>query len=286
MRRLLAWLKRSDHRLYRWSEGLARSGFFEALNYLGRLTVLVGVVFYVAECDDRREARLLSAWIMVNAAEGKGSSGGRVEALQVLNSQGVSLARVNLKGAWLRGIQLPGADLQQAELSDAVVESSNLAQARLNYSVLHCADLGHSDLRNAQFHNAHLWEVNLSNSVLAGADLSVTNMNVANLATADLANANLERASLIKANLSGANLSGARLFRAALYYVSLKDTIGLTAGQLGESCLDETTEIPALVPPFDHASYRLHKDCPKRASPWLSGCNAKKDQERPPPAFL
>ena len=56
--------------------------FLEVLEYLGSFSVLVAVVFYFSESGDRVKQRHYQAWQVINTAQGKGGSGGRIEALQ------------------------------------------------------------------------------------------------------------------------------------------------------------------------------------------------------------
>src|SRR5579884_3419511 len=63
--------------------------FLETLEYLGSLSILIAVIFYFAESGDRVKQRHYQAWQVINTAQGKGGSGGRIEALQELNEDGV-----------------------------------------------------------------------------------------------------------------------------------------------------------------------------------------------------
>jgi hypothetical protein len=66
-----------------------------------------------------RKAANYLAWQVVNTAQGKGGSGGRIDALQDLVRNQVSLAGVQLDSAWLEGLVLPGADMRLATLKHA-----------------------------------------------------------------------------------------------------------------------------------------------------------------------
>ena len=61
----------------------------------------------------------LQAWQVINSAQGKGGSGGRADALHDLAKNGVSLAGVNVDGAWLEHVDLREASLQMASLMNA-----------------------------------------------------------------------------------------------------------------------------------------------------------------------
>src|SRR2546425_6431596 len=77
---------------WQWSAHyLGRWAFLEVLEYLGTLSVLVAVVSYFAASGTRQKQKHYQAWQVVNTAQGKGGSGGRIEALQDLNRDGVHL---------------------------------------------------------------------------------------------------------------------------------------------------------------------------------------------------
>jgi hypothetical protein len=106
------------------------------------------------------------AWAVVNSAQGKGGSGGRIDALQDLNQNRISLAGVRLDGAWLEGIALPGARLSFASLKEANLRGANLQGANLEG-----ADLTDANLTGANLGDALLKGANLSGALLGAADL-------------------------------------------------------------------------------------------------------------------
>jgi hypothetical protein len=114
----------------------------------------------------------LQAWQVVNSAQGKGGSGGRLEALGVLVRNGQSLAGVNLDGAWLEGVDLRGAMLAHASLRNV-----NLQGARLDGA----------NLKNAVLDGANLTAVQFTSAVLQGASVAGTRLSAANFREADLA---------------------------------------------------------------------------------------------------
>jgi hypothetical protein len=111
------------------------------------------------------------AWTVVNSAQGKGGSGGRIDALQDLNRNGVSLAGVRLDGAWLEGIRLPGATLSRA----------SLREANLRGAVLPGANLEGADLTNVNLTGADLQGVFLKGADLTGAQLGTADLRAADL---------------------------------------------------------------------------------------------------------
>src|SRR5947209_19774713 len=119
---------------------LSRWTFVEVLEYLGSLSVLVAVFFYFYESGDRVQQRHYQAWQVINTAQGKGGSGGRIEALQELNADHEPLVGVDASGAFLQGIKLHGANLLRAELSGCDLRTSNLSDANLDYANLSSAN--------------------------------------------------------------------------------------------------------------------------------------------------
>ena len=111
------------------------------------------------------------AWAVVNSAQGKGGSGGRVDALRDLNRNGVSLAGVKLDGAWLEGVELRGAKLTRAGLRDANLSGASFQEA---------------NLEGADLTDANLTGANLAGAFLKGADFSGARLGTADLRGADL----------------------------------------------------------------------------------------------------
>lgn len=118
-----------------------------------------------------RKAANYQAWQVVNTAQGKGGSGGRVDALQDLVRNGVSLAGVRLDDAWLEGIRLDGASLQRASLRHAMLQGATLRGANLQDADLTGADLTGADLREAVLKGAQVAGATLATAELEGADL-------------------------------------------------------------------------------------------------------------------
>jgi hypothetical protein len=167
---------------------LRKLALFEILDYARRLTLLVGVIsviFYVAGQPQRQMLQAkeshYEAWQVINSSLGQEASGGRIEALQDLARDGISLNGLHAEGAYLNLINLHGVDLGRADL----------VKAKLNG-----ADLSGTSLFNANLHGASLIEANLSGAFLRNADLS---------------NANLQSADLNNVNLDGVNLCGATM---------------------------------------------------------------------------
>lgn len=112
------------------------------------------------------------AWQVINSAQGKGGSGGRIEALGDLLRNGVALAGIKLDDAWLEDVQLPGATLVRSSLQRANLARANLVGANLEGADLREAELVAADLRGANLKGANLTGARLSAATLDGADLS------------------------------------------------------------------------------------------------------------------
>ena len=146
------------------------------------MVVFAGVYQLWARREERRKAEAeaaalalkaanYQAWQVVNSAQGKGGSGGRIDALQDLNRNGISLAGVRLDGAWLEGIQLPGAHLPHAGLREANLSGADLQGANLMAADLTDANLVGANLRGAFLKGATVKGTQFGTADLAGADL-------------------------------------------------------------------------------------------------------------------
>ena len=164
----------------------------------------MGVIFYFSESGDRVKQRHYQAWQVINTAQGKGGSGGRIEALQELNEDGTPLVGVDVSSAFLQGVHLEHARLLRADLSAADLRGSNFSFADFDFADLSSANFRGSTLRNASFSNA-----DIKNADLFGSNLSGANLNQADLTSADLRAANLsgvqwkEIRSIKSANIAG-----------------------------------------------------------------------------------
>jgi hypothetical protein len=155
---------------------LSRSAILEVLEYAGSLSIIVGVIFYFAGSKSRLEQKHYQAWQVINTANGTTGNGGRIDALQDLNDDGVPLVNVDVNNSYLQNVRLPNAKLNRGFFSRA-------------------------DMRGAN---------------LSGTDLAESVMNYTNLRGADLSNANLDGVDLTDADLMGANLAGIRSWQTIL----------------------------------------------------------------------
>ena len=120
---------------------LSQSSMLEVLEYLGSLSIVVGVIFYFADSKSRLEQKHYQAWQVINTAHGKGGSGGRIDALQELNADRVPLVGVDVSDAFLQGLNLRGADLHRCNMSSADVRSATLSGSSLESSAMVFANL-------------------------------------------------------------------------------------------------------------------------------------------------
>jgi len=169
---------------------LSHWSFLEVLEYLGSFSVLIAVIFYFKEAPDRVKQKHYQAWQVINTAQGKGGSGGRIEALQELNTDGIPLIGVDLSHAFFQGVRLEAAQLSRANLNAVDARQSTLDRSDLSYANLESANLRGSRVRSASLEEADLSDadlngVDLSNSNLAGVDLANTDLRGANLANVE-----------------------------------------------------------------------------------------------------
>ncbi len=194
-------LTRADSWLSAKEDWLKARGVVKLLQTLGSLSIVIAAASYLAECDDRRDARDVAAWDVVMASAGKPGGGGRVQALETLNSQHVALAALDLTAAVLNHACLPFAMLFGAQMNDVI-----LIDADLRF-----ASLGFAQARRGNFLVAKLDFANLSYADLREAQFGWATMREANLYKADLRGARLGRG-IQTAHVLGANVSGARFY--------------------------------------------------------------------------
>ena len=198
---------------------LSNWSFLEVLEYLGSFSVLAGVIFYFSESGDRIKQRHYQAWQVINTAQGKGGSGGRIDALQELNRDKVPLVGVDVSSAFLQGLRLEGANLLRADFSAADMRGSDLKGADFAYADLHSANLRGSDLEDASFEHANLNEADLVGSDLAGARFDGADLGGVDLRNADLRDVRWQQVK----NIRMANIAGAKNAPAGFVAWALKN---------------------------------------------------------------
>src|SRR5579862_8781190 len=137
--------------IFEWiAFALSRWSFLEVLEYLGSLSVLVGVIFYFSESGDRIKQRHYQAWQVINTAQGKGGSGGRIEALQELNDDRVPLVGVDVSSAFLQGLHLGHANLLRSDFSSADVRNGDLSDCDFTLANLNSVNLRDAKLNRTR----------------------------------------------------------------------------------------------------------------------------------------
>ncbi len=193
--------------VFEWTAfALSRWSFLEVLEYLGSFSILVAVIFYFSESGDRLKQKHYQAWQVINTAQGKGGSGGRIEALQELDQDGVPLVGVDVSGAFLQGIRLPRARLLRADLNAVDARSSNFQAADFTNANLHAANFRESNLSGTNFRDADLGEADFCSANLNGAFLDEATLDTADLGNADLSNVKWQKVKSLK----GANIRQVR----------------------------------------------------------------------------
>jgi len=176
----------------------------EVLEYLGTFSVLVAVIFYFAEWGDRVKQRHYQAWQVINTAQGKGGSGGRIEALQELNEDQVPLVGVDVSSAFLQGIRLHNANLLRSNLSSADLRNSDIDNCNFMLANLNSANFRGAHLDHAKFAQADLRNTDLNSSSLVAADFTGAILDDADLRSADLANIQWQHLkSIARTNIAG-----------------------------------------------------------------------------------
>ena len=159
------------------------------LNIVEDFSILVAVWLFFLEAPERDKQAHYEAWKTIDSAHGLRNSYARLQALQDLNSDRISLRGFSAPEADLSGIDLSGADLSHAYLSGADLSNANLSNANLS----------HSNLAETKLDNA-----NLSNSSLTGANLSYVSLIEADLQNVNFVGANIVGACFVRSNLTQA----------------------------------------------------------------------------------
>jgi hypothetical protein len=196
----LVWL---EHGMNWVAYLLSKWAFLEVLEYLGSFGVLIAVIFYFGESGDRLKQKHYQAWQVIDLGQGKGGNGGRIEALEELNADGVSLVGVNLSAAFLVGIRLPKANLARANFDAADARKAEMRGANVE----------DASLRSANFRGARMEGTSFERSVLDDADLSGAKLN-----GADFTGASLENVDLWNAELQGMRWEALRSVKGANVY--------------------------------------------------------------------
>lgn len=159
-----------EHALKKTAKSLRSLAILDIFDQLSRISIAVVAIMYVLDADDRRRDGIYKAWQVVNGAYTTKASAGRIEALEFLVKNNVSLGYINLEGVNLRGAKLNGVDFSHASLGEA-------------------------DLSNAQLRGANFLGADVRQTKFAGANLAEANLNVWGWLNNDLISADLTNAS-------------------------------------------------------------------------------------------
>ncbi|MEM9274037.1 MAG: pentapeptide repeat-containing protein [Cyanobacteria bacterium P01_F01_bin.143] len=213
------------------------------LDSLDGFAMIVALFLFLLETPDRTQQAQYEAWQVVDSAHGLKTSYARIQALQDLNEDQVSMKGLSASEADLRNIDLNGADLSNADLQDADFRGADLSGANLSNANLTNVDFSNANLANARLSGSDLTganfvETNLSNVDFVGAIIADTNFVRANLERAyfgdnSFIKTNLKDAEIKKTkffgveNLSSAQIKSAAHWQEAIYDAALTQELGL-----------------------------------------------------------
>jgi Pentapeptide repeats (8 copies) len=211
--------------VWQWvAYALSHWSFLEVLEYLGRFSVLIAVIFYFSESGNRIKQKHYQAWQVINTSQGKGGSGGRIDALQELNADGVALIGVDVSTAYLQGVDLARAALTRANFNAVDARNSNFRSADLSAADLRSANFRESNLQNARLTDADLTNADLNSANLSGADLTRATVDYADLRNSDLRNLRWQEIRSMKmANLAGVKNAPDGFLQWALQHGAIQD---------------------------------------------------------------
>jgi Pentapeptide repeats (8 copies) len=168
-----------------WLSGWA---ILEVLEYVETFSLLVVVVFYFLEGPNRIKQKHYQAWQVINTAQGKGGSGGRVEALEELLQDDVSLVGVDVSGAYLLDVKLDKGRLDRSNFHGSDARGGSFQRAKMQF-----ADFSSANIRSGNFGKADLRNANFEDADLNGATLAEADLRDADLSRMDLRNTDLKQ---------------------------------------------------------------------------------------------
>lgn len=187
------------------------------------ITVVIALGRYFTEGPQRQKQAHYQAWMVVNSALGQNSSGGRIQALQDLNKDRVSLQGLKAPEANLEGIKLQKAQLGGANLEKAWINKANLSGSNLNGAWLKDTNLSETDLSRASLIGANLSGANLTKASLDGSDLKYSDLKGTNFNGVNLHETYLKEVK----NLTSEQVKAAKNWETAHYDQELRKQLGL-----------------------------------------------------------
>lgn len=175
---LSSWWKAPLYRLEKGVEGFSQflddMDLFRVIGKLASLSIILGVITFLAEIPQRAERQATEqkranyeAWQIVRTNQGQTANGGRADAIQDLNKSNVNLSGLNVEKAILVGIELEGAELVAANFRNGVLFRADLQNANLDG-----VDFRNVDMRRANLRNTRLWDANFEGANLEGVDFT------------------------------------------------------------------------------------------------------------------
>lgn len=159
---------------------------------------------YFQEAPKRQQQDHYQAWEIINSANGQKASGGRIEALEELNKDGVKLWKLVVDEADLSGIKLVKGQLANTSFKNATLGCTVVEKKEK------CSTMRNANLYKAQFQNAHLSKIDFQETNLIDANFKKAHLEQAKFQKAHLYKANLEEAKIKGANFQGANLENTK----------------------------------------------------------------------------
>jgi uncharacterized protein YjbI with pentapeptide repeats len=159
---------------------------------------------YFQEAPKRQQQDHYQAWEIINSANGQKASGGRIEALEELNKDGVKLWKLVVDEADLSGIKLVEGQLANTSFKNATLGCTVVEKKEK------CSTMRNANLYKAQFQNAHLSKIDFRETTLIDANLQKAYLEQATFQNASLYKANLEEAKIKGANFQGADLENTK----------------------------------------------------------------------------
>ena len=192
------------------------------LGQVQNFSIIFAACLYILSAGERKKQAERQAWQLIHGARDLETSGARIDALEELNEEGVSLRGLDADEADLMEINLPKANLEGANLKNTLFQGANLWKA-----CLYKAKLQNAKLQGATLQEAYLWGANLEGAELQPRESEMNSESsteqITNLQSAKLGKANLNKAILVQANLKKADLRGAFLCGADLRETILED---------------------------------------------------------------
>ena len=148
--------------LYRLASWFEEHSFFEVLEYVGRLAIIIAILSFFAGLPEDRARRRIQRWEAVKAAAGDAYDSNRLESLQTLDRACFPMEGLEAPQAELAGIRLDGC---YTTLGGITWGSGLLSRipglyryrgARLRGSDLAAANLAGAGLRGAVLSGASL----------------------------------------------------------------------------------------------------------------------------------